>query len=134
MTVKNFSSESTLRAQGRRGDTGVTIQDTTTSSLVTEVKERQYKDPVLAHYRDMIPQTEKTPFEIMEDRVLRYLGRLCVPDVVGSRQQVMGEAHYSRYFIHPGATKMYHDIGGIYWWDRMKKDITEFVAQCPNCQ
>ncbi|XP_070040215.1 uncharacterized protein [Nicotiana tomentosiformis] len=29
---------------------------------------------------------------------------------------------------------MYHDIRGIYWCDEMKKDITEFVTQCPNCQ
>jgi len=46
----------------------------------------------------------------------------------------MGEAHYSRYSIYPGATKMYYDIRGIYWWDKMKKDILEFVSQCPNCQ
>lgn len=46
----------------------------------------------------------------------------------------MGEIHYSRYFVHPGATKMYHDIREIYWWGEMKKDIAEFVAQCPNCQ
>ncbi|XP_070045580.1 uncharacterized protein [Nicotiana tomentosiformis] len=29
---------------------------------------------------------------------------------------------------------MYHDIRGIYWWDGMKKDIVEFVVQCPNYQ
>ncbi|XP_070002462.1 uncharacterized protein [Nicotiana sylvestris] len=30
---------------------------------------------------------------------------------------------------------MYHDkIKKIYWWDEIKKDIAEFVAQCPNCQ
>ncbi|XP_070036025.1 uncharacterized protein [Nicotiana tomentosiformis] len=46
----------------------------------------------------------------------------------------MGEAHHSRYSTHPGATKMCHDIRGIYWWDVMKKDIAVFVAQCPNCQ
>ncbi|XP_070015467.1 uncharacterized protein [Nicotiana sylvestris] len=48
--------------------------DTTTSSLVTEVKERQYEDPVLVRYRDTTPQKEKTPFEIVEDGVLRYRG------------------------------------------------------------
>ncbi|XP_070042773.1 uncharacterized protein [Nicotiana tomentosiformis] len=56
------------------GDTGITILDTTTSSLVIEVKERQYKDPVLVHYWDKTPQKEKTPFEIIEDGVLRYRG------------------------------------------------------------
>ncbi|XP_070034352.1 uncharacterized protein [Nicotiana tomentosiformis] len=54
------------------GDTGVTIQDTATSSLVTEVEERQYADLVLAYYRDTSPQKENTPFEIIGDGVLRY--------------------------------------------------------------
>ncbi|XP_070055387.1 uncharacterized protein [Nicotiana tomentosiformis] len=102
------------------GDTRVTIEDTTTSSLVTEVKERQYKDPVLAHYRDTTPQKEKTPFEITGDE--------------SSDIEVMGETHYSHYSVHPKATKMFHDVREIYWWDEMKKDIAMFVAQCPNCQ
>lgn len=67
------------------GDTGVTIQDMTTSSLVTEVKERQYEDHVLTHYRDTTPQKEKTSFEITGDRVLKYRGRLCVINVAGLR-------------------------------------------------
>ncbi|XP_060200149.1 uncharacterized protein LOC132628381 [Lycium barbarum] len=29
---------------------------------------------------------------------------------------------------------MYHDIRKVYCWDRMKKDIAEFVAKRPNCQ
>ena len=29
---------------------------------------------------------------------------------------------------------MYHDLKKIYWWDGMKKDITEDVAKCQNCQ
>ncbi|XP_070035278.1 uncharacterized protein [Nicotiana tomentosiformis] len=95
------------------GGTRVTIQETATSSLVTEVKECQYEDPILAHYRDTTPQKEKIPLEITRDGVLRYRGRLCVPNIAGLRQQVMGEAHYSRYSIHPGATKMYHDSRGI---------------------
>ncbi|XP_070037055.1 uncharacterized protein [Nicotiana tomentosiformis] len=88
------------------GDTGVTIQDTATFSLVTEVKERQYEDHVLDHYRDTSPQKENTPFEITGDGVL----------------------------IYRGVTNMYHDIKGIYRWDGIKKDIAKFVAQCPNCQ
>ncbi|XP_070040992.1 uncharacterized protein [Nicotiana tomentosiformis] len=70
------------------GDIGISIQDTATSSLVTEVKEHQYEDPVLVHYRDTTPQKEKTSFEITEDGVLRYRGRLCVPNVAGLRWQI----------------------------------------------
>ncbi|GJU14857.1 putative reverse transcriptase domain-containing protein [Tanacetum coccineum] len=28
----------------------------------------------------------------------------------------MDEAHTSRYSIHPGADKMYHDLRDLYWW------------------
>ncbi|KAH0758100.1 hypothetical protein KY290_021593 [Solanum tuberosum] len=68
------------------------------------------------------------------DGVLRYQGRLCVPNVDDLREHILTEAHSSRYSIHLGATKMYHELWEVYWWNRMKKDIAEFVAKCPNCQ
>ncbi|XP_059310122.1 uncharacterized protein LOC132061297 [Lycium ferocissimum] len=104
------------------------------SSLVAEVKRRQYEDPSLTHYKDTTPQKKKSPFGLTGEGVLRYQGRLYVLDVAGLRQKIMAEAHCSRYSIHPGSTKMYRDIKEVYWWDVMKKDIAEFVAQCPNCQ
>ncbi|XP_070057164.1 uncharacterized protein [Nicotiana tomentosiformis] len=88
LSRRSMGSLSYLQQEKNSGPTGVTILDTTTSSLVTEVKERQYEDPVLAHYRDTTPQKEKTPFEIIGDVVLRYRGRLCVPNVAGLCQQV----------------------------------------------
>lgn len=45
----------------------------------------------------------------------------------------MGDVYYLRYSIHPELTKMYHDINGMYWWNDMKKNIAEFISQCPNC-
>nr|KYP63293.1 hypothetical protein KK1_017862 [Cajanus cajan] len=36
--------------------------------------------------------------------------------------------------IHPGMTKMYHDIKKSFWWPSMKKEIAEFVAACLTCQ
>jgi hypothetical protein len=29
---------------------------------------------------------------------------------------------------------MYRDVKGSYWWNNMKRDIAEFVEQCPTCQ
>ncbi|XP_070010561.1 uncharacterized protein [Nicotiana sylvestris] len=69
-----------------------------------------------------------------DDGTLRYRGRLCVLDVNGLRERIMSEAHNSRYSIHPGSTKMYHDLKEVYWWNDMKKNIADFVAKCPNCQ
>ena len=66
--------------------------------------------------------------------MLRYKGRLCVPDVDGLRDRILEEAHGSRYSIQPGSTKMYHDHREIFWWEGLKKYIAEFHARCPNCQ
>lgn len=66
--------------------------------------------------------------------MLRYQGHLCVPNVDDLREQILTEAHSSRYFINPRATKMYRDLREGYWWNRIKKNITEFIAKFPNCQ
>ena len=68
------------------------------------------------------------------DDVLRYKGRLCVPDVGELRQHILAEAHNSRYSIHPGATKMYHNLREVYWWNGMNSDIADFVSKCPDSQ
>ncbi|KAH0642735.1 hypothetical protein KY289_033709 [Solanum tuberosum] len=50
-----------------------------------------------------------------EDGVLRYQGRLCVPNVGELRKQILTEAHNSKYSIHPGAIKMYRDLWEVIW-------------------
>ena len=69
-----------------------------------------------------------------EEGVLRIKGRVCVPRVDNLIHTILTEAHSSRYSIHPDATKMYRDLKQHFWWSRMKRDIVDFVAQCPNCQ
>uniref|UniRef100_A0A0V0GZ67 Putative ovule protein n=1 Tax=Solanum chacoense TaxID=4108 RepID=A0A0V0GZ67_SOLCH len=66
------------------------------------------------------------------DEVLRFQGRLCVPNIDNIRERIMTEAHSSKYSIHPGSTKMYHDLREVYWWSGMKRDIAEFVSKCPK--
>ncbi|XP_070040029.1 uncharacterized protein [Nicotiana tomentosiformis] len=112
----------------------ILVQNTAKSSFVTEVKERQHEDPELIKLRESIPQQRQPLFELTGDGVLRYQGRLCVLSVGELRAKILSEAHYSRYAVHPGATKMYRDLRQIYWWNGMKKDIAEMVTQCPNCQ
>ncbi|WMV08764.1 hypothetical protein MTR67_002149 [Solanum verrucosum] len=68
------------------------------------------------------------------DGVLRYQGRLFVPNVDDLREQIFAEACSSQYSIHPGATKMYRDLREVYWWNGKKRDIVGFVAKCQNCQ
>uniref|UniRef100_A0A1U7V646 Uncharacterized protein LOC104212788 n=1 Tax=Nicotiana sylvestris TaxID=4096 RepID=A0A1U7V646_NICSY len=88
------------------------------SSLVAEVKEKQLIDPALAQIKEAVLNNNTSTFSLGgEDGVLRCQGRLCVPDVDNLRGRIMEEAHNSRYSVHPGFTKMYHDRKEIYWWN-----------------
>ena len=52
----------------------------------------------------------------------------------GVRQILIEEAHKSRFFIHPGATKMYRDLRLDYWWPCMKRDVAWYVERCLTCR
>nr|GEW45913.1 putative reverse transcriptase domain-containing protein [Tanacetum cinerariifolium] len=38
-----------------------------------------------------------------------------------------------RYFVHPGADKMYYNLRDMYWWSVMKRDIATYVSECLTC-
>ena len=52
----------------------------------------------------------------------------------GLRSRLLQEDNRSHYSIYPDSTKIYHDLREVFWWEHFKKDITEFVAKCPNCK
>ena len=60
--------------------------------------------------------------------------RLCVPDVIELKKEIMEEAHSLAYAMHPGSTKMYRTLKDHYWWRGMKREIEEFVSNCLTCQ
>ncbi|CAA7050328.1 unnamed protein product [Microthlaspi erraticum] len=49
-------------------------------------------------------------YEVSANGTILVRGRVCVPKDVELRHQILGEAHASKFSIHPGATKMYHDL------------------------
>ena len=87
-------------------DSGVTVQNGEESSLVVEVKENQESDSIFLELKGAVNNQRVEVFSQGGDGVLRYQGRLCVPDVGELRQHILAEAHKSRYSIHQGATKM----------------------------
>ncbi|GKD07727.1 putative reverse transcriptase domain-containing protein [Tanacetum coccineum] len=56
-----------------------------------------------------------------------------VPLVGDVRMVIIDEDHKSRYSVHPGADKMYHDLRDMYWWPGMKRDIAIYVSKCLTC-
>jgi hypothetical protein len=63
-----------------------------------------------------------------------YKKRICVTKIKEIRELILREAHDLAYSIHPGSTKMYHDLKSRYWWYEMKRAIAEYVTLCDNCQ
>ena len=61
--------------------------------------------------------------------VLWFSDRLVVPKNVELRNQILNEAHLSRYSIHPGSNKMYQDLKQRFWWTRMKREIAKYVSE-----
>ncbi|GJX28176.1 putative reverse transcriptase domain-containing protein, partial [Tanacetum coccineum] len=57
--------------------------------------------------------------------VLYYLDRIWVPLKGDVRTLIIDESHKSKYFVHPGADKMYYDLRDRHWWSGMKKDIAQ---------
>ncbi|WJX56312.1 hypothetical protein P8452_41980 [Trifolium repens] len=69
-------------------------------------------------------------FSVATDGAILYEGRLCVPQDDELKRLILEEAHKSGFSIHPGSTKMYHDLKENYWWPNMKAEIAEFVSRC----
>jgi hypothetical protein len=66
--------------------------------------------------------------------VLWFEERLVVPKNPELRKKIVDEAHLSKFSMHPGSNKMYHDFRSLYWWTRMKREIAKYVSECNSCQ
>ena len=95
-------------------NSGVTVHNGTKSSFIVEVKEKQDNDPIFLELKGALHNKRMEVFSLEGYGVLRYQGRLCVPDVGELRKHILAEAHNSRYFIYEGATKMYRDLQEVY--------------------
>ena len=73
-------------------------------------------------------------FRVHHRGVLWFESRLVVPKNHQLRKQILDEAHLSKFSIHPGGTKMYHDLKQNFWWTRMKREIARYVSECDVCQ
>jgi hypothetical protein len=65
---------------------------------------------------------------------LLFKDRLVVPKKETLKKKILDEAHTLRYSIHPGSTKMYHDLRQQLWWTQLKRETTHYVSECDTCQ
>ena len=84
------------------------------SSLVEQIRAHQFNDEKLCLIRDKVLRGEANLAVLDSDAVLRIGGRICVPKTGDLIRLILEETHCSRYSIHPGAAKMYHDLSQHY--------------------
>ena len=59
------------------------------------------------------------------DGTLKFQNRLFVLHKVELKIKILEEAHNTLCLVHSGGTKMYKDLPQYFWWDNIKKEITE---------
>ena len=77
-------------------------------------------------------EQETKYFRLDERGVLWFEDRLVVSKDRELRNQILDEAHSSKLSIHSGSSKMYQELKSHFWWNKMNKEITAYVARCDN--
>jgi hypothetical protein len=93
------------------------------STLEQDIRKGQLEDAKIQEIKEQIKEEKAPGFSVDEQRTLWYKRHLCVPEVKEIRELILHEAHDSAYSIHPGSTKMYHDLQSRYWWYVLKRAI-----------
>ena len=95
-----------------------------TPSLLSKVIEFKGQDTKILSIRDRVrSDTCDEGWAIHIDGSLRYRGQVVVPQSVDLREEILREFYCSRFAMHLGGTKMYHDFCRKYCWSGMKKHI-----------
>ncbi|KMQ72782.1 hypothetical protein BPMI_01159 [Candidatus Burkholderia pumila] len=97
--------------------------------LMTRVKEVQEQDSTLRRRREKAQKGELHGYTIGSDGILRYQDRIFLPRNSELKEEVLREAHCSKYNVHPGSTKMYRDLRLKYCWDDMKREVAQYVTK-----
>ena len=85
-------------------------------SLLSRVIESQGQDAEMVSIKDRVrTNTGGEGWAIHTDGSLRYRGRIVVPQLAKLRKEILQKFHCSRLAVHPGGTKMYHDLRRQYY-------------------
>jgi hypothetical protein len=102
--------------------------------LLQRIIDAQRNDKGMKHIHEKIEADKANCFRKDDQGIVWFNDRIVVPKDDEVRQQILDEAHLSRYSIHPGSTKMYQDLKQHYWWTKMKIEIARYVARCDTCR
>jgi hypothetical protein len=98
--------------------------------LLQRIIDTQRTDKGMKHIHEKIEASKANCFRKDDQGIIWFNDRIVVPKDAEVRQQILDEAHLSRYSIHPGSAKMYQDLNQHYWWTKIKMEIARYVARC----
>jgi hypothetical protein len=109
---------------------------TLTPTLKAEIIAAQKVDEGMGHIRRRMREGDPKVACFYEDAegTLWFKERLVVLRREALKKKILDEAHMSRYSIHPGSTKMFHDLRHQFWWTRMKCEAARYVSECGTCR
>jgi hypothetical protein len=105
-------------------------------TLKTVIVATQKDDEGMGHIKRRMQDGDSKVACFHEDAegTLWFKERLVMPRREALKEKILDEAHTLRYSIHPGSSKMYHDLRQQFWWTRMKREIARYVFECDTYQ
>jgi hypothetical protein len=104
------------------------------SILLQRIIDAQKDNEGMKHIHEKIEARKAKCFRKDDQGIVWFNNRIVMLKNEEIRQQILDEAHLSRYSIHPRSTKMYHDLKQHFWWTKMKIKIARYVARCDTCR
>lgn len=84
--------------------------------LIDQIREMQDQDLKLIKIKEDVKTRLRTYFLLRDDGTLVVGSRLCMPNNLDFKNQILEKAHSSVYAMHLGSTMMYHLLREHYWW------------------
>ena len=73
-------------------------------------------------------------WRVDENQVLRYNGRIYVPEEPAIRQEILSQNHDTHMAGHFGARRTLELISRLYYWPTLSQDVQDYVRTCAICQ
>jgi hypothetical protein len=108
---------------------------TLTPTLKSEIIAAHRNDEGMGHKKIRMQEGDPkvTCFRKDVEGTLWFNDRLVEIKREALKKKILDKAHTSRYSIHPGSTKMYHDLKQQFWWTRIKRETAHYVSEYDIC-
>jgi Reverse transcriptase (RNA-dependent DNA polymerase)/RNase H-like domain found in reverse transcriptase/Integrase zinc binding domain/Integrase core domain len=105
--------------------------ETTHQSALTLDVSHPTLNEVLERQAIELPKILTRGFRLYQGRIF-YLTALWAPPTL--RHRILDAAHFSLPYWHPGSRKMLQIIRRTFCWEKIQKDIQEYIKGCVTCQ